>query len=202
MRAIETFDTNRGLAFSTYAIPWIKQRALRYWEENRTVVRYPAYLIQLNRAYNKLKTDHPDEDDEFYLRLMAHQHSQLAGSNVSPATILWAIKLNDRGMFTSIDKPIAGDDNNTSVHEILASMTDLREEHNNLVNFEKLFKVLTYREKFVLMERADGMTLADCSVCLDLSREMVRQIEKTAILKVRAAIRMREKSHLLNKGRK
>jgi len=194
MRALETFDTDRGLAFSTYAVPWIKQRQRRFWEDNRHCVRFPNYLIQLNYQYSKLKSDNPEEDDRFYLRLMARQHSIKTGQTLSPETILWATRANSG--YVSIDKPIEGEEGQTSYHEILEAMTDLRVEHNNLINFSKLFKVLTYREKFVLMERANGMSLAECGELLELSREMARQIQKTAILKVRAAIRQRENSHL------
>ncbi len=202
MRALETFDTNRGLAFSTYAVPWIKQRQRRFWEDNRHCVRFPNYLIQLNNQYKKLKSENPDEDDKFYLRLMARQYTIKTGNEISPETILWATRANTG--YVSIDKPIQGEEGETSYHEILEAMTDLRAEHNNLINFPKLFKVLTYREKFVLIERANGMNLAECGELLDLSREMVRQIQNTAIVKVRAAIRQRENPHLFTnkQGRK
>jgi DNA-directed RNA polymerase sigma subunit (sigma70/sigma32) len=127
---------------------------------------------------------------------MARQHSLKTGTKISPETLLWAVRMDRRNLFVHIDSPIAGTEGNTSYHDILEAMTDLRAENNNLINFRKLFKVLTYREKFILVERANAMTLQECAEVLDISREMVRQVEKSAILKVRAAIRLREKSYL------
>jgi RNA polymerase sigma factor (sigma-70 family) len=189
MRAIETYDPAKGF-FSTYAMPWIKQRMRRFHEDNRTPVRFPNYLIQLNRTYNKLKAEHPDEDDMFYVRLMA----KLKG--VDPKTVLWAARLNDRDMFKHLDAE------NDEGHKILEFMASHEDTPSDQINFQKLFKVLTYQEKFILIERAHGMTLEGCANELGCSREWIRLMEQNAILKVRAAIRLRNKSYLFNKENK
>lgn len=196
MRAIKTFDINRGYAFSTYATPWIKQGMGRYFENNRSPIRFPNYLIQLNRTYNKLKSDNPEKDDMFFVRLIARNLSLSQGKGVSPQTVLWAIRLNEQTMFSNIDNPENKD--------VLVSMVDPMDMISNQIDYEKLMKVLTYREKYIIFERANGLSLQLISDELNISRERVRQIEQVAIRKVRAVVRLKDKGYLFNdnKGRK
>lgn len=44
LRAIEKFNSNGGASFSTYAIPWIKQRIQRFMISNQTSIRTPAHI--------------------------------------------------------------------------------------------------------------------------------------------------------------
>jgi len=196
MRALETYDPHRGYAFATYAMAWIRQAIGRHFENTRSPIRFPVYLQQLNRKYNKLKSDNPEQDDVFYLRLMAASHTKETGKKLSPQTILWCMKMNQTNMFSHIDDP--------ENHDVLEAMVDLPENNTSLIDFSKLFKVLTYREKFILLERAEGMSLADCAACLNISRERVRQVQEIAIQKVRAAVRLKDKGYLFNnnQGRK
>ena len=66
------------------------------------------------------------------------------------------------------------------------------------INFQKLMKVLSYREKFILIERANGMTLAGIAEILGISRERVRQVEEHALRTLRACVRLKDKGHLFN----
>ena len=182
MRAIETYEPERGLHFSTYATPWIKSFIARSYENTRTTIRFPVHLQHLNKKFNKLKSDNPGKEDEFIVELIAAQ------KKVSPQTVLWCIKLNERTLFSHIDDPENKD--------ILRTIVDPNETDCNTVDFRKLMEVLTYREKFILMQRAEGFTLSDCAGQLDISRERVRQVEVMALKKLRATINLKDKAYL------
>jgi len=60
MRAIETFDHERGIKFSTYATPWIRQQVTKYITHNLQMVRIPPHVLA-NR--NKLNAIIDSNDD-------------------------------------------------------------------------------------------------------------------------------------------
>ena len=45
IRAIQTFDHERGIKFSTYATPWIRQAMTKYITRNRQMVRIPPHIL-------------------------------------------------------------------------------------------------------------------------------------------------------------
>lgn len=43
IRAIDKFNPSRGVRFSTYAVPWIRQAIQRAYEQTGTLIRVPSY---------------------------------------------------------------------------------------------------------------------------------------------------------------
>ncbi len=64
VKAIEKFDTERNVKFSTYAVPWIKQSIKRAIENQEGVVRVPAY-IQTEIRKKRTETQSLDELIDF-----------------------------------------------------------------------------------------------------------------------------------------
>lgn len=54
IKAAELWEEEKGAAFSTYAIYWIKQSMIRYIENNGNMLRLPAYRRQRVQSYKKL----------------------------------------------------------------------------------------------------------------------------------------------------
>lgn len=56
--AIERYDINFGVAFSTYAYHWIRQSIQRELDDNDLNCHVPVYILGIIRNYNKFKTEY------------------------------------------------------------------------------------------------------------------------------------------------
>ncbi len=174
MRAIELFDLKRGLHFSTYAEPWIRQKVLRYHEDNRGPVRTPVYLQQLFRKYRKLKNEDENiqKTDDFYIQAVARSNS------CSVSGLRRAITFQPSEV--CIDDPL-------DLHQ-LSDIVDEDKMNLALFDFKHMLSLLEPREKFIIEKRMTSWTLQQIAVSLEVSRERVRQLETGAMLKLRAMI--------------
>lgn len=55
IKAVDTFDYNRGIKFSTYAVQWIRQAISRYIDNNSRTIRLPVRYICDYRKFSRLK---------------------------------------------------------------------------------------------------------------------------------------------------
>ena len=185
MRAVETFDPSKG-QFSTYAVPWIKQHIQRYYDDNRSAVRIPIYVRGIQNLYAKLKSENEEADDEFFVRVIGKL------KNVSPLTVLWAVRLHNSNHCTSIHQINSDGEEYNLADMVAATQPDIAEN----IDFKKLFEVLSYREQFVLKMRFENWNLQSIGMELNLSRERVRQIQDVALRKVKACVRTQNKEYL------
>lgn len=56
--AIERYDINFGVAFSTYAYHWIRRFIQREIDDNDLNCHVPVYILEIIRNYNKFKTEY------------------------------------------------------------------------------------------------------------------------------------------------
>lgn len=55
LKALEKFDTERGVQFSTYAHHWIRQSCARAAQDQGSLIRIPAYLHRTNNPAKKVR---------------------------------------------------------------------------------------------------------------------------------------------------
>jgi RNA polymerase primary sigma factor len=187
MRAIRTFDYQRGFKFSTYATWWIRQAIMRALSDTSRTIRLPAYLSdQIGR--------------------MRHTQNQFQQSLGRPPTIdelaegmdLTTNKIEH--MLQSVRQPLSlespvGEENESELGDVIEDemATDPEEAVSQVMMNEEMRRMLTTlppREQHVLNLRfglagEEAMTLSEVGQQMGITRERARQLETQALDRLR-----------------
>lgn len=194
MKAVTKYNPKRGFRFSTYAAWWIKQYILRSIANQGKTVRIPVYMMEMFTKWRKTN----------------ERLSQRLGRKPTTAEIAKAMRISirkaqeiDRIMAqpTSLEAPIGEDDSGTVMDLIEdVSAPSPTEKISNYLRQERvttLLERMSKREREILNMRfglKDGVmhTLEEVAKRFKITRERVRQIEESAIRRLRMDISTEE----------
>jgi RNA polymerase sigma-B factor len=183
LKAIDRFDLDRGVEFTTYATPTIVGEIKRYFRDKGWAVKVPRRLQELNLAVNRAieKLSVKMGRSPTVAELAEHL-------NASEEDILEAQELGQAYNLLSLDTELSGEgDKKSQTLQDYIGQTDaglaLLEDKANL---ERAFEVLTGRERVILYLRFyESVSQTEIAKRLNVSQMHVSRLQQKALEKLR-----------------
>jgi RNA polymerase sigma-B factor len=189
INAIDRYELDRGVAFSSYAVPTIVGEIKRYFRDRTWSVRVPRDLQELT-----LKVDRTVSELTVRLHREPTVREIAAAVGAREEDVLEALEASGAHKAASLDEPrYADDDSGDNLADFLGT-----EEHGfacaeNRATIEELMRAITPRERTVLMLRfTEDLTQAEIGERLGISQMQVSRIIRQAVARLRAYALLRE----------
>lgn len=135
--AVEHFDMNRGVKFSTYAVKWIRQSIQRYIENNGRSVRIPVNALNQIWKYKRIVAEYwreyGTEPPDRYLMILL---------NVSQKELNTIKENAPKATTTSLNAPIGSDDEEITLEDTIPSEYSMEEDCMLRIDRERMSKDL------------------------------------------------------------
>jgi RNA polymerase sigma-B factor len=185
LKAIDRFDPERGIAFSSFAVPTIVGELRRHFRDRCWSVRPPRELQERALEVDKLRT-------ELTTRLGRAPSVREIGQalELDDEQVLEALQAQQGMRASSLDAPRArgGEDNDGTVADAHGALDPELTRAEHRATIARLFERLDERERRVLRLRfEEDMTQEQIGQIVGVSQMQVSRIIRAAVAKLSAA---------------
>ena len=186
IKAAEKYDYKKNFKFSTYATWWIKQTIIRAISNHSRTIRIPVHMLEKIRRYKKACNDiatcaHLDTNDETISKFTGLDSKKLE-------EVKNAIKKEPISLETLVTDDLC-------IQDYIEDTTYISPENSTQYKLQKsdvnkLISILNFREQEIIKRRFginndEPKTLEQIGQSLGFSKERIRQIENSALQKLR-----------------
>ena len=192
IKAAIKFDETRGFKFISYAVWWIRQSILQALAEHSRIVRLPINKLneinKINRVFQELEHKYEREPDLGEVSEAIEQSYEEIKKTLSFNT-----------SYSSLDAPVSNDDENVKMVDRMPSEDGGRPDETLIkesleLEIKRILTTLSEKESNILIYYfglfgEPAMSLEEISKKIGLTKERIRQIKETAIVKLKNSSR-------------
>ena len=185
IKAIDRFDPEREIAFSSYAVPTILGEIKRHFRDRTWAVRVPRDLqeltLRVDRAVGQLSEE---------LRRQPSVSELASAVGADEEQVLEALQAGGAYRAVSIDAPRggSGDEESATLADSVGIDEDGFERAEDRATLANLLATVTPREREVLRMRfEEDMTQAEIGAVIGVSQMQVSRVIRQALSRLRAA---------------
>lgn len=188
IKAIDRFDLDRGVEFSTYATPTIVGEIKRHFRDRGWAIRVPRRLQELRITITTATAELTQELGR------SPTVSELAGKiGVAEEEIIEGLESSNAYSTLSLDAPDSSDDSALSMIDVIGGDDEALEHVENRETIKPLLEQLDPREKHILTLRFfRGMTQSQIAAEVGISQMHVSRLLARTLEKLRQSLAAEE----------
>ena len=189
VKAVDSYDRERGVAFSSYAVPTIVGEIKRYYRDRTWAVRPPRDLQELT-----LRVDRVAERLSAQLDRAPSVTELAAATDVTDENVLEALQARGAYRGVSLQSPIGGEERHAVLQDTLGTSDDGYARAEARAVLDRLMAGLPRRSREVLHLRFDqDLTQADIGARFGVSQMQISRIIRQAIDELRQVAKRQER---------
>ncbi len=184
LRAIKTYDPEKG-AFSTYATEWIKQSIRRGIADKDKTIRKPVHLEELIKKYRYLISEYEKKElaipnDEVLCEKL--QISMITLDNLRRVVKQDVVSLNS---YVSKDQDMTLEETIPDKTDVILEVLDRLYQYDLVMVIKNILSPVQYYIIYSRFLANKRLILEELGQRLGLTRERVRQIQVTALKRIK-----------------